>query len=230
MWFIEHLLIFSACYALWRMIRQGRAEPSRNQANPPGYLTVLIFAFGLAVVTTVVRIWFPIDKWVYLLGFVKVAFADVPRDLSFFIIGVLAYRRQWVTRFRTRAGLGWLLVGVIAAVMWYTYALALRSILPISDTAMGILYPIWEMALCCGMCIGLTVLFREKLNLQGRIGKAMAQSQYAAYIFHVPIILLFQSMMLHVELPPFAKFALVTLASVPLTFLFSHWVRKPLRL
>ena len=58
-----------------------------------------------------------IAKWVNFLGFVQVAFADVPRDLSFFIIGTMAYRRRWFLQFPTRACKVWLLVGVIAAVL-----------------------------------------------------------------------------------------------------------------
>ena len=57
-------------------------------ADPPGYRAILAFAFGLAVCTAVVRIWFPIDHWDYLLGYFRVAFADVPRDLGMFIVGI----------------------------------------------------------------------------------------------------------------------------------------------
>ena len=66
--------------------------------------------------------------------------------------------------------------------------------------------------------------------LQFTSGKAMAQSQYGAYIFHVLFVLLFQFLVIAIALPPFAKFVLVTLAAVPTTFLFSNWVRKPLHL
>jgi glucan biosynthesis protein C len=230
MWFVEHLLIYSAAYALWCMFRPGRATSGQRQTTPPGYLLVLVFALALAAVSGVVRIWSPIDKWVHLLGFIRVQFADVPRDLSFFIIGAVAYRHDWVTRFPARAGLVWLMVGVGVAVLWYAYDPGLKQVWPIGDTAMAVIYPIWESVLCCGMCIGLTVLFREMFDGQGRLGKAMAQSQYAAYIFHIPVVLLFQYLILGLVLLPFAKFTLVSLVAVPATFLFSYGVRKPLSL
>jgi glucan biosynthesis protein C len=230
LWFLEHLLIFSAGYVLWQTIRGKRAEPKSNQGYPPGYLTILGVALVLAVVTGVVRIWYPIDKWVYLLGFIRVAFADVPRDLSFFIIGVLAYDRQWFQKFSTRDGYIWLGIGVILAGFWYAYSLVLWKYLPTSGITMDVLRLIWEMVLCFGFCIGLTVLFREKLNFQGNLGKVLAQSQYGAYIFHVLLVLVFQFLVLSLTLPPFVKFVLVTLAAVPATFLFSNWVRKPLHL
>ena len=230
LWFLEHLLIFSSVYVLWQTLRGNRVRPELSQANPPGYLSILIVALVLAMVTGIVRIWFPIDKWVYLLGFIRVAFADVPRDLSFFIIGVLAYDRQWFQKFSTRNGYIWLGTGLALAIFWYAYSLVLWKVLPTSGITMDILRLIWEMLLCFGMCIGLTVLFREKFNFHGQIGKAMAQGQYGAYIFHVMFVLIFQFLVLSLPISPFAKFTLVTLAAVPTTFLFSYWVKKPLHL
>jgi fucose 4-O-acetylase-like acetyltransferase len=229
LWFIEHLLIFSVGYALWRM---GKGQPGTSQrsAAPPGYLSVLIFAVLLAATSALVRSWHPIDRWTNVLGFVRVAFADFPRDLSFFVIGAVAYRHQWFLRFPAREGWVWLTVGLIAAGLWYVYILGLKTSWPIGGDAMGVIYPLWEALLCCGMCIGLLVLFREKLDFHGSFARALARSQYAAYLFHGPIVILLQMALNGVTLPPFSKFAFVTLAGVPLTFLFSSWVRKPLRI
>lgn len=229
LWFLELLLIFSIAYALWQMVSKLDDKPKR-QAALPGYMRIVVFAFLLAIVSAVVRIWFPIDRWVYLFGFIKIAFADVPRDLSFFIIGLVAYRQNWILRFPRKNGLVWLLLGTILAIVWYIYALAGRNVLRFSDIQMGIIYPIWESLLCCGMCIGLTVLFREYFNSQGNLGNTLAKSQFAAYIFHVPVVLLFQFLVLGLDLSPFTKFALVVFLSVPTTFLFSNWARKPLGL
>lgn len=229
LWFLEHLLIFSVVYALWRLYSKPTSE-FKSQADPPGYGRIVAFAFLLAIVSALVRIWFPIDRWVYLLGFIKVAFADVPRDLSFFVIGLVAYRQNWILRFPKKDGFVWLAVGVTLAVAWYVYALVGRNFLHLSDIQIGIVYPIWESLLCCGMCIGLTVLFREYFNSQGNLRSILAKSQYASYIFHVPVVLLFQYLALGFDWSPFVKFAVVTLFSVPTTFLFSNWVRKPLGL
>jgi multidrug transporter EmrE-like cation transporter len=229
LWFLEHLLIFSVVYALWRMVSKPAREP-KPQADPPRYGHIIVFAFLLAIVSALVRIWFPIDRWVYLLGFIKVAFADVPRDLSFYVIGLVAYRQNWILRFPKKDGLVWLSIGVTLALAWYFYALVGKDHLPLTDIQLGIIYPIWESLLCFGMCIGLTVLFREYFNSQSNFGSALAKSQYAAYILHVPVVLLFQSLAVDFNWAPFAKFALVTLFSVPTTFLLSHWLRKPLGL
>jgi glucan biosynthesis protein C len=227
LWYVEHLLIVSLCYAALRAVWKRSSQVSPAPARLPGAAMILLFALVLAFASATIRIWYPIDKWIGFLGFIQVAFADVPRDLSFFVLGAIAYRRQWFLGLPNRMGKTWLLIGLALAVLWYAYSLELGRFFPISRTAMGIVYPIWEAILCCGLCIGLLFLFREKLNRQNRWTKAMAEGQYAAYLFHFPIVLLIQYPMANAALSPFSKFLLVTAAAVPLTFLFAHWIRRP---
>jgi len=217
-------------YALWRMFSKQPVPAVNENAKTPGVIGIVVFALLLAVVSAVVRIWFPIDRWVYLLGFIKVAFADVPRDLSFFIIGLVAYRRNWILGFPTKAGLAWLGVGVVLAVFWYAFDLFLWKPMHLSDLQFGIMYPIWESLLCCSLAIGLTVLFREFFNHQGRLWAELAKSQYSVYIFHLLVVIFIQYLVLSFALPPLSKFILVTLVSIPATFLICQWLRKPLGL
>ena len=195
MWFVQHLLLYSAVYAAWRAARGRDAGAPLTVADPPGYRAILAFAFGLAVCTAVVRTWFPIDHWDYLLGYFRVAFADVPRDLGMFIVGMAAYRHQWFTRFPARAGMTWLGVGLLLAAYWYAFDLWLVKIVPVQEPWRGAMVAIWESVFCLGMCIGLTVLFRERLNVQTALTRWMAQGQYAAYIFHVFVVLAFQAVL-----------------------------------
>jgi len=227
LWYVEHLLLFSLCYALLRGLRLRLPQTDLAQAKPPGTVAILVFALALAFVSAVVRIWYPIDRWIGFLGFIQVAFADVPRDLSFFVLGALAYRRQWFLSLSNRMGRAWLLVGVALAVLWYAYVMGLRQVVPLGRSTMGIVYPIWEALLCCGMCIGLIYWFRVRLDRQNQWSKAMAEGQYAAYVFHVPVIVFVQFMIAQATLPPLVKFLLVTAVGVPLTFLLAAGIRRP---
>jgi len=228
LWYVEHLLIFSLCYAGLRLV--WKRPPTENSAvvRPVGHLSIVLFALVLALASGTIRIWYPIDKWIGFLGFIQVAFADVPRDLSFFILGTIAYRRGWFLGLSREMGRVWLLIGVGVAVLWYVFSLGhLWQALHIGGDAMGVIYLIWEALLCCGMCIGLLILFRERLNYQGRLGRILAENQYAAYVFHVPVVIFVQYLVAGIMLWPFAKFALVTAVSVPLAFLLSAIVRGP---
>jgi glucans biosynthesis protein C len=223
MWFVEHLLLFSLVYALLRKFSKSRSVPVQREVSPPGYLPILIFAFLLSVVTFLVRLRFPIDYWVNLLGFFRVAFGDVPRDLSLFIIGILAYRYRWVESFSSKAGRVWLGLGIFLAALCYCYTLVISDVAPISEKAMQLIYPVWESLLCLGLCIGLTILFRDLFNAQGRFGKALADSQYPAYIFHLWVVMIYQFALLNNAATPLTKFALVTLVSIVVTFQSATW-------
>lgn len=228
LWYVEHLLVFALCYHVLRRTAWKRRKESQVSTNPPGHAAIIVFALALAFTSAVVRKWYPIDRWVGFLGFIQVAFADVPRDLSCFILGAIAYRRQWLPEFSKRTGAIWLSVGLMLAVLWYVFSLGhLWSTLHIRREVRDCIYPVWESFLCCGICLGLLVLFREKLNFQGRWGKFLADNQYAAYLFHVPVVVLVQVGVANAARSPFAKFAFVTAVSVPLTFLLSAAVRIP---
>ncbi len=226
LWYLEHVLLFSLGYALFRMIRPAsKADLSRQPL--PGTLVILALALVIAVLSAVVRIWSPIDRWFNLLGFFKVAFADIPRDLAFFIVGLLAYPRRWFEHFPRRAGMGWLAVGLVLGAAMYAYQLGLGRLLPMSDLAFDIVYLIWEGLFVCAICIGLLVLFREVIHSQGMLGRLLAENQYSAYFWHVLLVVPLQMAFLGVPLAPLPKFALVTLVAVPVVFLWSHLLRRP---
>jgi glucan biosynthesis protein C len=228
LWYVEHLLLLSLLYALWRILWKRPVPTGLENTRLPGPLAILALALGIAVLSGIVRIWYPIDRWINLLGFIQVAPSDVPRDLAMFAVGALAYRRQWLQRFPTRAGYAWLGVGLGAAALWYAYALLLYRVLPLHGTAMDVAYLLWEALLCCGMCIGLLVLFRQAVDRQGSLGIKLAASQYAAYVYHVPIILGLQALVMSLPLTPLLKFGLVSVVGIPLVFLVSYWLRRSL--
>ena len=229
-WFIQHLLLYSLGYAAWRWLRRFAAPRPARPANLPGVGTILAFAVGLALASSIVRTWYDIDELVYLFGYLRIAPADLPRDLGLFLVGILAYRRDWVTRFPSAAGRAWLALGLTLAGLWYAYELWLVDILVLSDFAWGLLLPLWESLLCCGMCIGLTVVFRDRVNIQTSFIREMGQSTYAVYMIHVFLAIFFQFLVLGLNVPPLLKFFLVSLVTVPVSFLLASLLRRPLRL
>jgi fucose 4-O-acetylase-like acetyltransferase len=227
MWFVQQLLIYCAVYAVARMLLPARPQ---TQARVPRAWAVALFALGVAFLSATVRIWFDMDEWVYLLGFIKFQPFDLPRDLSLFVVGVLAARHDWVMRFPTRSGRIWLGVGLMLAAAWYAFRLALPAGVDADERLVGGLFTLWESFLCVSMCIGLTVLFRDLWNWQNTLMKKAGQAQYATYVFHIGVVLLFQWLAMPLAAPPLVKFLLVSLVSVPVSFLVGYWVRKPLRM
>lgn len=229
-WFVQHLLIYSLGYATWRWLRQRAEQGDQYPGAIPSTVSILGFVVGMALATAIVRTWFDTDEWLSLFGYLRVAPADVPRDLGLFLIGTLAYRKDWVNRFSTKSGVAWFGVGLALAGLWYGYDLWLAGTLVFSDEVWGLLLPLWEALLCCSMCIGLTIVFREWVKTQSPLVQEMARSTYVVYILHVFVVIFFQYLALGLHGSPTLKFILVSLASVPVSFLLGSLIRRPLRL
>ncbi len=231
LWFVAHLLVYSLAYALWRRFGPRGATESRQDAPVPGTRSILLYVLGLALVTFVVRIWYPIDRWERLLLVVPAEVAHLPQYASLFVIGLVAARRDWFRRFPTAPGLAWLGVGLAAAVWRYAYSLSGMTMLSASGTngravVSGLFWATWEALLCVGLAIGLVVLFRECANRQGRLLRLMAANTYGVYLIHVLLIVGLQFAVADTNLPPLAKFAVVTLVGVPVCFLVGDGLRR----
>jgi glucans biosynthesis protein C len=215
LWFIEHLLVFSGVYALWRHFR-GQ-QPPADGSPVPGSFRIIVFTLSIAVVSIAVRLWYPIDRWSAFLGFIQVAFADVPRDLGWFVVGVIVARRNWLARFPARAGYAWFICGAVLAALYYV--LAYLKLFPYT------VYVFWESFLCTGMCIGIPVVFRELLNRQGNVARELAACSYGVYLFHVPVIVALQYALASAGIGPSLKFILVVAAASAVTWIMVYGFR-----
>lgn len=226
LWFVEHLLVLAIAYAAWRLVRGGAPAPGAAPRLPT-HASILLFALALALTTFAVRIEYPIDRWVGLLGFIQTMLADVPRDLSFFVLGVIAYRRDWFRRLPATLGGTWLAIGVAAAALYIGLALAGVGLFAGGGlNSRSLLFALWESLYCCGMCVGLLVLFRERVSITGRLGRFLSANVYAVYLFHVPVVVLLQYALGTGAPSASLKWGLVTLAGVPLTFVVAGLIRR----
>lgn len=125
--------------------------------------------------------------------------------------------------------MAWLAVGVTAAVAWSAWSLFGQAALPLRALGLyDVVYPAWESVLCFGMCIGLLVLFREAIDVQGPLGKFLSANQYSAYFWHPLLIVSLQSVIHGLSLCPLVKFGLVAAVGVPVVFVWS-WAFRNLK-
>ena len=84
----------------------------------------------------------------------------------------------------------------------------------------------WEQLLCVAMIVGLTVLFRERLNRQGVLAREAATASYTVYIIHAPIVILLTLAVRNIQVYPLLKFVLVALVTIPLCFTLAAGIRR----
>jgi glucan biosynthesis protein C len=230
LWFLGHLLLYSVGYATWRLLADRRSNNSPGPWATPNHAGIVGFIVGLALVTWVVRWWYPIDAWVPLFFLVAAEPAHLPQYVGLFVLGAVAYRGDWLRRIPASVGLVWLIVGLVASA-----AIAvLRSLAPDqwSDVvALGgfnwpsLVYSTWEALICVGLSVGLIVLFRTVFQRSNRLLIAMAAASYAAYMVHVMIVIGLQVGISDLDLPAFMKLGLVSAFGVLLAFGIGHLSR-----
>jgi surface polysaccharide O-acyltransferase-like enzyme len=245
LWFAEALLIFALGYALWRVFFKGgslkaagfgdgarQAIPNLRLRLPPPFSNLAIAAFGVALgaVSFVVRIWLPIG-WAF--EPLNLQFPFFPQYICLFIVGVVAYRRNWLARIPDVMGRLWLCAALLLVLVVFPALIVAggglgRNIAPFAGGLhwQCFSYAIWEQVAGVAIIIALLVLFRKHLNHQGRLAQAASASAYTAYIIHGPVIILVALAIRNITLYPLLKFALAVLISVPLCFALANVIRK----
>ena len=222
LWFVEHLLLYAVLYTLLRLVVPATAavrQPRQGRLPGDGYLVA--YALLMSAVALAVRIWYPVDTWVGLLGFIQIEPAHLPQYLSMFVLGIIAYRRGWLDEIPLRRGVRWLTVGLVAFVI--------GVLLPLSawrgEVAAYIIRTFAEGFVAVGMSVGWLAIFKAVVNRSTHLWQALSANAYAMYLFHVPVLVALQYASLLVPGSPLLKFALVGVLGVPLTFALSHLLR-----
>jgi glucan biosynthesis protein C len=226
LWFVESLLIFSFFYVIWRLLRKRTHGESKIPV--PKNKNIAIFALILGIISFIVRIWFPIG-WYFELLHLQISF--FPQYIAMFIIGLIARRGNWFMQISEKTAHLW---SWVAGTLLILFPVLLFLYISSQDPAqlagglnwLAFTYALWEQLIGIAIIMTLTVLFREKYNNQGRLGKAMTASVYTVYIFHAPIIVLLALGLQSIVIDPLLKFVLVAPLAVSLCFLLSNYLRK----
>ena len=235
-WFVELLLFFSLVYAAWRWLTRHRTRTTATMGKPPGSLVISGFIFVLGLVTFVVRLWWSAD---FQPGPFNVPLGYLPQYISLYVVGIVAYRRNWFVTLTPRTGRDWSLIALLATLI--LTGLALPSVMQGTEAAarqwggfalfggfnwLALSYALWESFMVVGVDIGLLVLFRQRLNHQGRVTRELAASAYTVYLIH-PVVLIGFAYAFHMmALYPLLKWAIAVLVTIPLCFLISLAIRK----
>jgi surface polysaccharide O-acyltransferase-like enzyme len=236
LWFLLHLLLYSFGYLLWRQSRR-RQDKVESVVPLPSQSAILLFVIVLALVTFVVRIWYPIDVWVPLFYLIPTEVAHLPQYVALFALGILAYHGDWLNRFSSRSGMIWLGIGLFAGAAYYAYILrGAQLVYDLLGTSLietggldwrSLVFSTWEAFVCVGLCIGLLILFRERFNEKpGALMAAMIGAAYTVYIIHLLVVIGLQAGLESVNLGPFIKFVLVTILAICLSFIIGIVIKK----
>jgi glucans biosynthesis protein C len=223
LWFIEVLLIFTCFYALYRLFKPRLIEQSPD-AQFPGTGAIVLFAFLLGIASFIVRIWFPRDTAITELN---LQLANFPQYIALFILGLMAYPRNWFSILPDKTARRWIFVALALSVLPLVVGFDNN---PRAGFGVEMIFELisawWEAFMCVAMSIAVVYLFRLYANKQGKLMGWLSRNAYAAYLIHEPIITTIAIAIASLALYPLLKYALMGLVTVPLTFLVSTLIRK----
>ncbi|HSR30261.1 MAG TPA: acyltransferase family protein, partial [Anaerolineae bacterium] len=121
LWFVETLLIFTVLYVGWRLLAgRGTARPAA-ETRFPSNLSIAVFALLLGVAGFLVRLWRPIE-WSFVPLNLQLPF--FAQYIALFILGLVAYRRNWLAGLSEPTGRLWLRIGLLMVLLFWPMALA----------------------------------------------------------------------------------------------------------
>jgi surface polysaccharide O-acyltransferase-like enzyme len=229
LWFVEVLLIFSLVYVLWRLLVRSRPANPAAEMRFPGNGSIVLFALLLGVAGFLVRLVFVMGA--YNFEPLNLQFPFFAQYIALFVVGLIAYRRNWLLGLPDKTGRLWLIIAILLMLVWVPMMLALGAVTDRVSFRGGwhwqsLVYALWESFLCISMCIALIYAFRRYLERRGKIAGSLVPNAYTAYIIHAPVITTLAFAVRDITLYPLLKWAVVALVAVPLCFGLSSLVRK----
>ncbi len=176
----------------------------------------------LALTTYLIRIVLPLGKAV--LGFPTLAY--LPQYLSFFVLGVLGARRNWLKTVPGSMGKAGFAAALGATVLLLPLAFSGKTNFLGRGYWQSGVYALWDSIFAVGMCLAWTTFFRRFFCRQGRLGRFLSPLPFTVYVIHIPAIVLLALALRGVQLEHLLKFALAAIMGVPLCFLVAYLVGK----
>lgn len=224
LWFVEHLLLYGLMYSAFRFLLKGRIRRSGREFYFPSTPLIAAFASVLALASFAIRLRYPLYRWEGFLGFIQAEGAHFPFYSGMFFAALFAYQHDWLAQMPDKNGRLALAIGLVCAAAIAFFPVDGRSFGGFSPTAFA--YAFFEAFACVGLVIGLLYLFRRRFNAQNAFMSFLSKNSYMVFILHMPIVVIFQYLLLEISINPYAKFALVSICALPVTFCASALLRK----
>lgn len=181
MWFAESLLIFSLIYAIIKKTDLG----SCIQIESFSFVNLCVVGMIMAILTFLVGYKFRFEQVYFLFKYVRIEPTHYFHYVVMFILGIVAYRNNLITKITNKFGCFVMIVGLLLLSIMAIYGSGLDSW---ESIAYSRWYGIYESFLCVFLCVGFLWFFREYCNYSNRFLKWCCSLSYGCYIFHFPIL------------------------------------------
>lgn len=223
LWFAQTLLVFSLMYGFLRKIgindKIFMVIPSNKKiVQYIGIISIFVF---------LVRIWQPIGKSIF-----NLQFCFFVLYIVLFNIGIVASRNDWFNKWEYNKGKKWLKYSFRLGIPLFFIVMLIGGALKDTELIMGgfrwqsLMYSTWETFVGISMCIGITVVFREKFNYKNRLMEFLTLNTFGIYVFHPPILLSISAILRNFNYHPAIKFCIASIFTIFFSIIISNFIRK----
>ncbi|MCP3012432.1 acyltransferase [Nocardiopsis dassonvillei] len=195
MWFVEVLLVMTLAYVAVRSLRERPARQTGAAIAPPARpadtaplrwaVPVAALTLGLALVTFAWRYLAPAPYWP-IVGLPSPGF--LPQYVTLFVLGVLAYRGNWLVRLPGAAGWWGAALALTGLAAGAAVTVLLGEITPAPGTWQALARITSESVLATGAVLMLLVVFRRFASGSNRLTRWLSDNAFAVYVLH-PLVL-----------------------------------------
>lgn len=224
MWFAVMLLIFDLGYMAWRTIMKNRPErPAPENHQRLTLRAVALFTLALAAASYLLRIVIPYGI-IPVLGFPSLEY--LPQYLGFFLIGMLAFRWEWLRLIPGSLGqLGFVLAVLATFILLPAALIGSGSAFIGHGSWQSAVFALWDSIFAVGMSLALITFFRRFINGGKKLSKFLSQHSFTVYVIHVPVIIFLMLAMRGLQTLPQLKVCLAAAMGLPLCFGVAYLVR-----
>lgn len=218
LWFCLVLLLFSAAYGMFCLVRPVRFE----RRDCPSAAVVLRYAVLMAVVTFVIGGVFPNATTI-----LNVDVHDFPQYPLMYAAGIAAWEADWLHQMPSRAGLRWVWAGLAIGGGLWTILIAVGGAVKGDLSVYGSGWhwqaagmDAWRSFTCVALSLGAIILYRDRFNGEDAVSRFLTRNAFGVYVLHPPILIAI-TRLLHLLPAPFElKFAAAGIGGVVASFLF----------
>jgi surface polysaccharide O-acyltransferase-like enzyme len=231
LWFALALLVFCLVYGLVRRAGEAlgaRRAGERGAVRPVSHGLVAVLIVIMAVASFLVRLVQPFGTSWY-----NMQLCFFPQYIILFLIGLWSARSGFLANVPYRFGMFWFRLALAAGIPVWAALLGLGGAFSGNEAALlGGLhwqaagYALWEAFFCVGISLGLIVLYRERVNVRGRLTGFLADNNFGVYVFHTPILVAVSLALRAQAAQPLAKTLVVSALVLPACFLVAALVRR----
>jgi len=219
MWFVETLIYFSFFYVVYKLIFRKKEVDDARPVRFPKPVIIILVALSISAVSFAVRLWFRLGSEIPHTGLQLPYF---PQYIAMLIVGILFAKYHWFEQITYKQGIRWFAVAqffiLIVFPVFFIYGGGEGDPYAGGWTWQSAVLCIWEQVTGFSLMIGLTGIFKEKFNQQGKLVKSLSGAAYAVFIAHAFLTVTLSIVLKSWEVYPILKFIILAPVALFLSY------------